>query len=251
MFTMRLMYTCLKWIFFSFNFLIGIIGCYIPARLMNMYIYNYDTLTYIKMQKFQELITSLVIGFITVVIGFLGALGTGWNKKWALSLYFKAMAFGLIFQLSLGLLMCCALPVVFSDTLPEFLADAVPLDKADEKIQDIVERMHEQMRCCGLLKGYEDWGQHIPDSCLCPDEYLKRGMCVKVKDPSVRVPRHSTNRHRSDKSSFKQVYKNPCFPIYAEDKDWMFGLLKYIFIGLVMMTVIVMVITKILLHQIS
>uniref|UniRef100_A0A0E9T234 Uncharacterized protein n=1 Tax=Anguilla anguilla TaxID=7936 RepID=A0A0E9T234_ANGAN len=31
-------------------------------------------------------------------------------------------------------------------------------------------KLQPELKCCGAFNGYQDWGKHVPDSCLCPSD---------------------------------------------------------------------------------
>eukprot|EP00064_Thunnus_orientalis_P021017 superscaffoldBa00006125_g21171 len=155
-----------------------------------------------------------VIGSVTMVIAILGAYGGHKENLVALTVYQMCMVIGGLLVLRAGvsaavihpksLLLLQVLlhltqsaPAVTAVMLHHhlhfiFLAkmapksvmedrwrSLLPLDQASDNIKVQVEALQTSLHCCGLFS-HEDWGQNIPDSCLCNQEEQMEGKCQTI-----------------------------------------------------------------------
>ncbi|XP_063061501.1 tetraspanin-8-like isoform X2 [Engraulis encrasicolus] len=153
----------LRCVFGFFNLLFAIAGLAVIIVTIILHI------RISKVQEFQNVdaVYSLyVIGFITLGISFLGAYGAFRKVKWMLILFLVLMVLGLsilvFFEVVLVLFQHWVLQVV-----EEALHGLAPLDAISEESQTLFAKFQQDVECCGLFKGYEDWGEHVPPSCDC------------------------------------------------------------------------------------
>ncbi|KAG7246399.1 hypothetical protein CRUP_027369, partial [Coryphaenoides rupestris] len=85
------------------------------------------------------------------------------------------IAIGVIIML-LGFLGCCGairenrcLLLLVKDWVMDSLTDLVPLQKQPADVQTDLQKLEGELKCCGLVKGPEDWGSSVPPSCYCND----------------------------------------------------------------------------------
>ncbi|KAM3836186.1 tetraspanin-8-like, partial [Diretmus argenteus] len=113
---------------------------------------------YLKVKKDGNKITSeaipgidlmIAIGVIIMLLGFLGCCGAIWENRCLLLLFFISLLVIFILLLAAGI-----------------------LGAVDEK----------KLKCCGLVKGPEDWGTSVPSSCNCKDT---NQTCTTVANRSV------------------------------------------------------------------
>ncbi|KAK5615101.1 hypothetical protein CRENBAI_005598 [Crenichthys baileyi] len=153
-----------------------------------------------------------VFGPITVVLSVLGIIAAASNCK-PLLLLFSALIF-----VEFVALMVVASPLVHVEAQMNFAVDEIflnvtPLHRADRYIQTELQKLQTSDSCCGLRR-FEDWGNHLPDSCSCtphvdlsphPSNSSLLGSCVMA----------GANLHLPDSTSSDKlwVHSEPCGPI--------------------------------------
>ncbi|MEQ2300242.1 hypothetical protein AMECASPLE_023321, partial [Ameca splendens] len=168
-----------------------------------------------------------VFGPITVVLSVLGISAAASNCKpllllicfclndltWDLLLQFSALIF-----VEFVAVMVVASPLVHVEAQMNFAVDEIflnvtPLHRADRYIQTELQKLQTSDSCCGL-RSFEDWGNHLPDSCSCmphvdlssqPSNSSLLGSCV-MAGANLHLPDSTT----SDKI---WVHSEPCGPI--------------------------------------
>ncbi|XP_014830969.1 uncharacterized protein LOC106958781 isoform X1 [Poecilia latipinna] len=148
-----------------------------------------------------------VFGPITVVLSVLGISAAVSNYK-PLLLLFSALIF-----VEFVALMIVASPLVHVEAevniaVEDVFLNVTPLHTAEHFIQTELKKLQNSDSCCGL-RSFEDWGNHLPDSCSCtPPAGLSSqtsnssslGSCVMT----------GKSRHPSDKL---WVHAEACGPI--------------------------------------
>ncbi|KAM3842572.1 tetraspanin-8-like [Diretmus argenteus] len=64
----------------------------------------------------------------------------------------------------------------------EHLTKLLPLKDQPADVQTDLQKLEEELKCCGLVKGPEDWGTSVPSSCNCKDT---NQTCTTVANRSV------------------------------------------------------------------
>ncbi|XP_067437596.1 tetraspanin-8-like isoform X4 [Thunnus thynnus] len=121
-----------------------------------------------------------VIGSVTMVIAILGAYGGHKENLVALT--------------------------VPKSVMEDRWRSLLPLDQASDNIKVQVEALQTSLHCCGLFS-HEDWGQNIPDSCLCNQEEQMEGKCQTISYRNFLL-----NLFWQKKSVFTQT----CFPLIMD-----------------------------------
>ncbi|XP_059101509.1 tetraspanin-8 [Peromyscus eremicus] len=170
---------CLKYSMFFFNFLFWICGTLILALSI-----------WVRVSKDgKEIISAgdsgtnpyiavnilIAVGAIIMVLGFLGCCGAVKESRCMLLLFFIGLLLILLLQLAAGILGAAFKSEssrLLNETLYEnakLLSQTTPEAK---EIQQAMIALQEELKCCGLVKGAEDWGNNFNDareSCKCPD----------------------------------------------------------------------------------
>ncbi|KAM4712354.1 uncharacterized protein FYW61_021262 [Anableps anableps] len=148
-----------------------------------------------------------VFGPIAVVLSVLGISAAVSNYK-PLLLLFSALIF-----VEFVALMIVASPLIHVEAQVNIAVDDIflnvtPLHRAERYIQTELQKLQTSDSCCGL-RSFEDWENHLPDSCSCtpPTDLSSQtsnssslGSCVKAEN----------DLHPSD---HVWVHSEPCGPI--------------------------------------
>ncbi|XP_052609727.1 tetraspanin-8 [Peromyscus californicus insignis] len=170
---------CLKYSMFFFNFLFWICGTLILALSI-----------WVRVSKDgKEIISAgdsgtnpyiavnilIAVGAIIMVLGFLGCCGAVKESRCMLLLFFIGLLLILLLQLAAGIL-GAAFKSESSRLLNETLYDNAKLlsqtTPEAKEFQQAMIALQEELKCCGLVEGAEDWGNNFNDaleSCKCPD----------------------------------------------------------------------------------
>ncbi|XP_048881328.1 tetraspanin-8-like [Brienomyrus brachyistius] len=177
---------CIKYSLFFFNLLFWVSGCVI----LSVSVYLKVTKDGNEITSFSFLGTLLLIavGVVIMIFGFLGCCGAIRESRCMLLLFF----IGLLVIFSL-LLTAGILGVTEKDKCMNWIREKLeklnPLENMTDSVQTDLQAVQEKGKCCGLVKGYTDWGtKGIPNSCDCKEESYK---CVNV-------------------SEYRMVYETPC-----------------------------------------
>ncbi|KAL0967190.1 hypothetical protein UPYG_G00248950 [Umbra pygmaea] len=171
------------------------------------------------------------LGAGSLALSIIGVYGVRKEKKWALILFSVCMIVAVLFLL----LICIGVSVLkekvkqhFSDEYQTF----IPLSNATETEIKQLDLLQHDLRCCGLINGYQDWGEKIPVSCVCSvDE--RNFECVDPGENTVFVFLNNTSEKDDENEELKMahrlVYDQPCFPLLIADMNfmmnWVLGIL--------------------------
>ncbi|XP_038636781.1 tetraspanin-8-like isoform X2 [Scyliorhinus canicula] len=125
----------------------------------------------------------IAVGSIVMVLGFLGCCGAMKESKCMLILFFIGLLLILVLQITAGILGALNTPqiaTVVNDAYKEY----IPLNTQPDSVKKEIGEMQQEIKCCGLLNGYSDWGNSIPTSCNCTDGDQDHP-CVKIAGRSV------------------------------------------------------------------
>ncbi|KAI4878063.1 hypothetical protein NFI96_011665 [Prochilodus magdalenae] len=123
--------------------------------------------------------------------------------------------FGIV-VLGLGVLLLPHLDKLMSAFQSE-LSKVTPLNEADEDIRMGIEYVQNQTKCCGLFRGYLDWGDQVPKSCDCGRDEMDR--CQKMQEG---VYSRGENR---------MVYSESCVPIMLEYFNYVYDIVLAVLFG--------------------
>ncbi|XP_005105414.2 CD9 antigen isoform X2 [Aplysia californica] len=169
-------YTCIKYLMFAFNFIFWLLGCAIlgvgiwlrvdegAAEFMHesSKIDMFYTLAYVLM----------AIGFLIMLIGFLGCCGAIRESQCMLALFF--MFLFVIFATLLGFGIWAAVAKSsFKDMTADMLKDGVENYYKDEKSQTFMDSIQTYFQCCGWRDGGVDYLPEDPPETCHQDDVLK------------------------------------------------------------------------------
>ncbi|XP_056133601.1 tetraspanin-8-like [Lampris incognitus] len=170
---------CIKYLLFFFNFLFWVSGCIILAVSI-----------YLKVTKDGNKITDeaipgidlmISIGVIIMVLGFLGCCGAIRENRCLLLLFFICLLLIFILLLAAGIVGAVSENKA-KEWVKEHLLTMLPLKDQPADVQTDLQKLEEEFKCCGLVKGPEDWDGSVPSSCYCNDTSQP---CEKVGSHSV------------------------------------------------------------------
>nr|XP_057923477.1 tetraspanin-8-like [Doryrhamphus excisus] len=154
---------CIKYLLFFFNLLFWLSGCIILGVSI-----------YLKVSKNGNVITDeslpgvdllIAVGVIIMVLGFLGCCGAIKENRCLLILFFASLLLIFILLLAAGILGAVGESKV-KDWVKERLQKFLPLSSQPENVRMDLEKLQEELKCCGLVNGASDWDV-VPASCRC------------------------------------------------------------------------------------
>ncbi|XP_077565345.1 tetraspanin-8-like [Stigmatopora nigra] len=154
---------CIKYLLFIFNLLFWLSGCIILGVSI-----------YLKVNKDGNSITDeslpgidllIAVGVIIMVLGFLGCCGAIKENRCMLILFFASLLLIFILLVVAGILGAVGEDKV-KDWVKERLQKFMPLSGQTEQVRMDLEKLQEELKCCGLVNGYQDWVT-VPASCKC------------------------------------------------------------------------------------
>ncbi|KAM4614683.1 tetraspanin-8-like [Polymixia lowei] len=157
---------CIKYLLFFFNFLFWVSGLIILGVSI-----------YLKVSKDGNKITSeavpgidlmIAIGVIIMVLGFLGCCGAIRENRCLLLLFFISLLLIFILLVAAGIVGAVDQNKA-TDWVKKRLEKLLPLKTQPADVQTDLQKLEEELKCCGVLKGPEDWGNSVPSSCDCKD----------------------------------------------------------------------------------
>ncbi|XP_041734613.2 tetraspanin-8, partial [Coregonus clupeaformis] len=192
-------------------------------------------------EEIGEILPGIVIMYVleaaTLVLSIFGGFGARKEKKWAVVLFSVGMSLA-----SLYLFVECVRAYESKHKLEELTRDEylamMPLSRANQTDIKEIYNMQTNIKCCGLVQGYQDWGTDIPISCLCSDEDSTHFKCV-ARGNNTRFVIHYPNSDKPEDDDRKRlmdehmlVYEEPCLPILISVLGYGLILITGIFIAL-------------------
>ncbi|KAM6895887.1 tetraspanin-8-like [Xenentodon cancila] len=161
-------------------------------------------------EEVQEAIKALhyLYGISVAILFFaiLGGLGAYKEKKWALIVFAVAMVLSSLFVIvtgSFGL----AVKHQIADVIKKQYFNLLPLPNQTENMWEAFNEAQIEFQCCGLEEGYTDWGDSIPESCLCTEGSTNACMAA---------PRNSNLRKDATDDQPVMIFAKPCLPSFVE-----------------------------------
>ncbi|XP_057710769.1 tetraspanin-8-like [Corythoichthys intestinalis] len=157
---------CIKYLLFFFNLLFWLSGCIILGVSI-----------YLKVNKDGNSITDeslpgidvlIAVGVIIMVLGFLGCCGAIKENRCMLILFFVSLLLIFILLVAAGILGAVSETKV-KDWLKERFQKFMPLSNQPENVKQDLEKLQEELKCCGLVNGVQDWRDQVPQSCRCTE----------------------------------------------------------------------------------
>ncbi|XP_040885726.1 tetraspanin-8-like [Toxotes jaculatrix] len=220
---------CLKRSYITVATLIGIIS----ALLLAITLFGHGVF-HEQEEMLTGIIVMYVIAIVTLLLAIIGVFGACKKKKWALI----SFAVGMIL-LSLFMFLCegrgLAMKPQMAEQLKQQYLHMGPLNNTSEEFIDRLEEAQMEFQCCGLDRGYVDWANDIPSSCMCTTE--STNPCVAVKD--------GTHFERI------MVYNESCLPYLIEENISAIDIMLGTMLGITLLWVVSVVLCILILCQLN
>lgn len=226
---------CLKRVFTAFNVFFAIVGGLILALAVLSHAvtasggieYNYG-----------GLIVLYVLGSFTMLISILGAYGAHRENRVSLIMFLVCMVIGSLVMLRAGV------PAAFlrselDEVMEDKLKDMVPLDQTSPMNKNAANEVQEWLHCCGLFS-YKDWGNQMPDSCLCDNQEVAEDQCMTITYDSMMM---------FGLARPKSIHKEPCYPLIKYYVNLMADVVLGVIFTLAILAVLGMVLSSVMIHQ--
>ncbi|XP_026183208.1 tetraspanin-9 [Mastacembelus armatus] len=154
---------CVKFLLFFFNFLFWLSGCIILG--VSIYLKVNKDGNQITNESLPGIDLMIAIGVIIMALGFLGCCGAIRENRCMLLLFFISLLIIFILLLAAGILGAVGENKVngwVKDRLNKF----VPLSSQPENVKADLQKLQQELKCCGLVNGPADWGTD-QSSCRC------------------------------------------------------------------------------------
>ncbi|KAJ3612587.1 hypothetical protein NHX12_020858 [Muraenolepis orangiensis] len=193
---------CLKWGFIVVTCLIGLAsGLTLGLTLFGHgYFHGTDDL------EDMMLAIKVLYGIATAtfLLAVIGVYGASKGKPWLLIIFSVGMSLTIVFVafdfVALTILRKQAGELTLIEHRDCWLT---PLDTANATDLPMLHEFQHLLQCCGVEKGYEDWGSHIHKSCICEIDEID---CIPA-------PANSSLYEDHDSSLMIMIYQRPCLPI--------------------------------------
>ncbi|XP_053318726.1 tetraspanin-8 [Spea bombifrons] len=201
---------CLKYSMFVFNFLFWICGCVILGVSIWLRV-SKNAQEEFNIQGMNSAIDLMIaVGSIIMVLGFFGCCGAVRESRCLLLLFFIGLFLILALQITAGVLGVVYKPKIEAE-INKTMQGYLPLNNQPESFKDKLYTIQQENKCCGLVYGYKDWLNSIPQSCLCT-QANDVNECVTV--------------------SGKLVYKQSCYTVFVDSLKNNMGIIIGIAFGL-------------------
>ncbi|KAJ8269297.1 hypothetical protein COCON_G00119040 [Conger conger] len=216
---MAIVNCCFKRVFIFFNILFGFAG---------IVLFGLGTLgcvLYKPPEGFEHTTSGILflflIGGATLALSVFGIYGAQKEKKWSLIVFFTGLVLGCLGLLLISMTVSVGIPMAVQ-TVDHLFYQSIPLDEASQDVQKIVKKLQPELKCCGVFNGYQDWGRHVPDSCLCSSdmdtcERINGSQLASHDATAPDTPSHdATAPDTPSYDSEKLVYTPPCGPLVTD-----------------------------------
>lgn len=226
---------CLKRVFITFTALCAIAGAAIIAFALVAQFITSSHQHELEDRAF-GLAVFYIIGSVSVVISVLGAYGAHKEKKVFLVLFLVTVVSGGLLMFRIAVAIVCY-PPKMDAMLMERLREFKDLDTAPSDLKDMLKSLQSSTHCCGLFS-HSDWGQDIPDSCLCSQQDVAMGTCTQVGSTYDIWPR-------------KYVHSEPCINVIRHYMQLGVNIVLFFLVTLVGLAVLGTVLSSIMIHQLN
>uniref|UniRef100_A0A674CBD5 Tetraspanin n=1 Tax=Salmo trutta TaxID=8032 RepID=A0A674CBD5_SALTR len=170
--------SCFQRLFIFFNVLFAIAGgVIIGLGLLGQFIYHGSTEEFENQSK--GFVVLYVVGGITMFMSLLGAYGAHREKRIPLIMFLVACFVVCFCLLRVAVPTAMYRPEV-ERIVEEKFRELLPLNEASPDVRQLTEKFQLNLKCCGLFS-YTDWGDNVPDSCLCQgEEDQMEGTCQNI-----------------------------------------------------------------------
>ncbi|XP_041637197.1 tetraspanin-8-like [Cheilinus undulatus] len=158
-----------------------------------------------KDEEIEQMITGLhgmyAISIIPLLLCILGLFGACKQKMWPLIVFAVAMILGILFLIVCEINGLAVKPQMAAE-LTKYYQAYLPLFEADDVVIAAIQEIQTEFQCCGLEKGYIEWGKNISKSCLCAEG---------ATNPCVAAPINGDFLERTGVQPV-MIYQEPCIP---------------------------------------
>ncbi|XP_033881237.1 tetraspanin-8-like [Acipenser ruthenus] len=158
---------CMKYSMFFFNFLFWLCGCFILG--VSIWLRVSKDVQHTVQADIPAVNLMIAIGAIIMGLGFFGCCGAIRESRCLLLLFFIGLLLIFILLVTagiLGVVYRSKAEGVLTDTLQKY----IPIESQPAEFKTDIENLQTQGKCCGLIKGAQDWGGVPPASCNCSDD---------------------------------------------------------------------------------
>lgn len=130
-----------------------------------------------------------------------------------------------------------------AEEMKEQYLSLMPLSEASKNVIEGLDEIQTELQCCGLDKGYQDWGYNISEACLCMEEAV---------NPCVAAPRNSSlfeNVTRTDEPIM--IYKEPCVTYLTAHAMFAINCLLGVILGILLLWISSVVLCIVILCQLN
>lgn len=163
---------CLKCLFIFFNILFAIIGCVMIYGAVKISFYSQQ----VAAVGGPSLSWIWVFALGILGISCLGIFAGFSEKEMALKVFAGFMGAGMVIMLIFGIIIAVANKRV-KDGFHDAASELVKNYMKDENTRDMLSQTQQSMECCGVVSA-SDWGNDIPDSCVCQPGHVNTGFSV-------------------------------------------------------------------------
>ncbi|XP_033470176.1 tetraspanin-8-like [Epinephelus lanceolatus] len=182
-----------------------------------------------------------IICIVTLVLTIIGLYGACKEKKWALIVFVVGMILSSLFMIAGEIQGLASRPKEAEEMKKQYL-NMLPLNNTSEALIDGFKDVQIELQCCGLDQGYLDWGDNIPESCLCTEESTA---------PCVAAPRDSSlSEHMTDDQPV-MIYKEPCLPYLIEHEMAAINIALGVMLGILIFWILSVVLCILILCQLN
>ncbi|XP_051263092.1 tetraspanin-8-like [Dicentrarchus labrax] len=113
----------------------------------------------------------IIIGAVTLILGFLGCCGAIRENRCLLALFFKGLLSMFLMLLAVGVLGAISRTTAAQEQVKKHMKLMLPLSEQPKEVQVSFQNVERSGFCCGLFEGHLDWGNStvVPNSCNCTD----------------------------------------------------------------------------------
>ncbi|XP_074840138.1 tetraspanin-8 [Carettochelys insculpta] len=157
--------SCMKYSMFIFNFLFWVCGCIILGVSIWMRVSkSAQEELQLDSSLFSAVDLMIAVGSIIMVLGFLGCCGAMKESQCMLLLFFIGLLLILILQVAAGILGAVyksQIEETFNKTVIEEAKLLQDVTQEAQVFQEKFQKFEKANQCCGLVKGYQDWGTNF------------------------------------------------------------------------------------------
>ncbi|XP_008277121.1 tetraspanin-8-like [Stegastes partitus] len=195
--------------------------------------------------EIEKVLTTLhamyAIAVIILVLAFTGAFGAYKEKKWALIVFTVGMIMTTLFMTACNIAGLVSKPHLEKGIQKTYLS-LLPLANRSDSVTESLMEIQGEFQCCGLDKGYQDWNNHIPESCLCVEDSV---------NPCVAAPRDSSLFEDRVGEGPIMIYAEPCIPFIVETAVGALNAVLGILLGVTLLWVLSVVLCVVILCRLD